>query len=103
MRSSELKAKPERPESSANGNRNGNVHDGPRARAAGAEAYWQLSGPMIELVEAGLITVSDSRGDLPRDCAISVLADPESWDSSPSSTIPEASSLARLRQSRTQP
>ncbi len=97
--SSELDANLGLPESAANQNGNGRVHDGFRLVATSAEAYWQLSGPMIELVEAGLITVSDGRGKLATDCAVSVLADPESWLSSPSSTIPGASSLARLRQS----
>jgi hypothetical protein len=47
--------------------------------AAAADAYRQLSDPMIELVEAGLITISDTHGVLGRGRAVSVLADPANW------------------------
>jgi hypothetical protein len=39
------------------------------ARAAGADAFRQLSEAMIELVEAGLITISDTHGILGADRA----------------------------------
>lgn len=60
------------------GSRSG-THEAAVARAAAADAFGQLSGPMIALVDAGLITISDNHGILGADCAVAVLADPANW------------------------